>query len=203
MTLTDDQAIEESEKRKTKRHFIERSLVFGFIGMVLGSLLTMGLSGVVGPLFGANAATKVGQTEGKVALTEGELRTLILDEGVTAYWVGPIANCMYSLEINSNHQVLVRYLPDGKGVDDTQPNYRVIATYPQADAFTVTKTAGNQANAISFVNGDGAQIYYNKALAKNVYLAYQTADYEVEIYDPIEGASLSLATASGKVVKIQ
>ena len=203
MTLTDDQAIEESEKRKPQKHLYERSLVFGIIGLVLGSLLTLGLTPVIGPIFGGNVADKVGQTQGKVALTEGELRSLILKEGVTAYWVGPSPNCMYSLEINSNHQVFIRYLPDGKGVDDTQPNYRVIATYPQSDAFTVTKTAGNQANAISFVNGDGAQIYYNKALAKNVYLAYQTADYEVEIYDPIEGASLSLATASGTVAKIQ
>jgi hypothetical protein len=177
-------------------------------GLVIGLLMGVGLSAIyfvgIQPIFTAQAEKAIsGQTSGQVALTETELKAIIKREGVTAYWSGPQANCLYSLEINANQQVFIRYLPDGKGIDDQQPNYAVIGTYPQADAFNVTKAAGSQANSISFVNSDGAQVYYSKSLAKNVYLAYPNVAYEIEIYNPVEGAALNLATASGKIMKIQ
>ena len=70
------------------------------------------------------------------------------------------------------------------GIDDSSSNYRVIGTYPQADSFSITKAAGNQANAISFVNPDGAQVFYSKEFPANVYLAFPDVNYQIEIFDP-------------------
>lgn len=147
--------------------------------------------------------TEAGATLGQVALTEAQLRDQVISKKLTAYWVGPIANAKYGLISNANGQVFVRYLLDGKGLEDTNAKYRVIATYPQSDAFSITKAAGNQANAISFTNVDGAQVFYSKSYAANVYVAYPDVPYAIEIFDPKDGGALSLATTAGVIQKIK
>jgi len=143
-----------------------------------------------------------GQLNGRVALEESELRSLIRDNDLVAYWAGPEDNCKYALIVNGSGQVFIRYLKDGMGIDDTTSNYRVIGTYPQADSFSITKAAGNQANAISFVNPDGAQVFYSKEFPANVYVAFPDVNYQIEIFDPVNGVSLNIATAAGSIKKV-
>jgi hypothetical protein len=150
-----------------------------------------------------NQLTVAGQTLGQVALTEAQLREVVLKNKLTAYWSGPLDKALYSLVANSNGQVFVRYLPEGQGLADTAAKYRVIASYPQPNAYSVTQAAGNQANAISFINADGAQVFYSKSYATNVYLAFPESAFEVEIFDPGNGAALGLATTSGKITQIK
>jgi hypothetical protein len=142
------------------------------------------------------------QLNGRVALEEAELRALIRDNNIVAYWSGPEQNCKYALIVNGSGQAFIRYLKDGMGIDDSSSNYRVIGTYPQADSFSITKAAGNQANAISFVNPDGAQVFYSKEFPANVYLAFPDVNYQIEIFDPENGVSLSIATAAGAIRKV-
>jgi hypothetical protein len=78
----------------------------------------------------------------------------------------------------------------------------VIATYPQPDAFAVTQAAGNQPNAISFVNPDGAQVFFSKDFPSNIYMAYPDAPYEIEIYDPGSGTALNLATTARVIRRV-
>jgi len=168
------------------------------IGIALGGSILVVRDQVIG-----SQLTVAGQTLGQVALTEAQLREVVAKNKLTAYWSGPETNALYSLIANSNGQVFVRYLNDGQGLSDTAPKYRVIASYPQVNAYSVTQAAGNQANAISFINADGAQVFYSKSYASNVYLAYPESAFEVEIFDPGNGVALGLATTSGKIVQIK
>lgn len=168
------------------------------IGIALGGSVFIVRDQIIG-----NQLTVAGQSLGQVAMTEGQLREVVIKNKLTAYWSGPEGNALYSLVANSNGQVFVRYLPDGQGLSDTAAKYRVIASYPQANAYAVTQAAGNQANAISFINADGAQVFYSKSYATNVYLAYPEASSEVEIFDPGNGVALGLATTSGKIIRIK
>lgn len=169
---------------------------------ILGLLLGFGIMGIREASIGSQVSA-AGQTLGQVALTEAQLRDLVIKNKLTAYWAGPEDGALYSLIANQNGQVFVRYLPNGKGLNDTAAKYRVIATYPQADAYGVTQAAGNQANAISFVNADGAQVFYSKSYSANVYMAFPAAPFEVEIFDPGSGVALGLATTAGTIQKIK
>jgi hypothetical protein len=172
------------------------------VGVALGVALGGSIFFVRDQIMG-NQLTVAGQTLGQVAMTEAQLREVVAKNKLTAYWAGPETNALYSLVANSNGQVFVRYLPDGQGLSDTAAKYRVIASYPQANAYSVTQAAGNQANAISFINADGAQVFYSKNYATNVYLAYPESSSEVEIFDPGSGVALGLATTSGKIIQIK
>ena len=169
---------------------------------IAGALISGGLVFAITSI-GSTSISEAGATLGQVALTEAQLRDLVISKKLTAYWVGPLDGAKYSLISNANGQVFVRYLPEGKGLEDTNADYRVIATYPQSDAFSITKAAGNQANAISVTNVDGAQVFYSKSYAANVYVAFPDAPYEIEIFDPKDGGALSLATNAGLIQKIK
>lgn len=147
----------------------------------------------------ASTSTFTDIVAGKVALTESELIAAVKKIGVTAYWAGPVKGAKYTLSVPSDGQAYIRYLPNGEGLTDTNPNYVVIATYATTNAFEATQSAGNQTNGITFVNTDGAAVYYNKSTATNVYLAYPGKNFQIEIFDPIAKTSLEIASKSGAI----
>jgi hypothetical protein len=182
----------------TKRLAIQVAAGAAIAGALIGGGLTFAITSI-----GTSNVTAAGATLGQVALTESQLRDQVISNKLNAYWVGPMDGAKYSLISNANGQVFVRYLPNGQGLEDTNADYRVIATYPQSDAFSITKAAGNQANAISFTNADGAQVFYSKTYAANVYVAFPDSPYEIEIFDPKDGGALNLATNAGTILKIK
>lgn len=141
-------------------------------------------------------------TSGQVALTAEELRQAVRLLGVTAYWVGPEDESLYSLESRVNGQVFIKYLPNGEGIEDTRATYRVIATYSLEEAFDSTRAAGSIEGGVGLLNPDGAAIYYNRSEPSNVYLAYKGENFQIEIFDPGIGVSINLATEPSRVKKI-
>jgi hypothetical protein len=119
------------------------------------------------------------------------------------YWAGPVKDAKYTLAVPADGQAYVRYLPNGQGIEDTKPNYVVIATYTTTDAFTATQAAGNTSNGVTFINTKGAAVYYNKDTPTNVYVAYPNLNYQIEVFDPIAATALDIASRAGalKLVK--
>ena len=134
---------------------------------------------------------------GKVALTEPELIAAVKKLAIDVYWAGPVSGAKYTLAVPTDGQAYVRYLPNGQGIDDTKPNYVVIATYTTTDAFTATQAAGNTSNGVTFINPEGAAVYYNKDTPTNVYVAYPNKNYQIEVFDPIAATALEIASKSG------
>jgi hypothetical protein len=149
-----------------------------------------------------NAAFDVKATAGKTELTGAQLRALVIKEGITAYWVGPEPGASYALSVLTDGQVYVKYLPDGKGLDDTKPAYKVIATYVTAGAFAKTQQAATASGSVGFINSDGNAIYYATARPTNVYMGMRDVDLQVEVFDPVSGNALKAAKTSGLVRKI-
>lgn len=168
--------------------------------IVMSALISSGITYAV--TSNNSAATSVTGTfievtAGKVALTEGELIAAVKQLGVDVYWAGPVSGAKYTLAVPADGQAYVRYLPNGQGIEDTKPNYVVIATYSTIDAFTSTQAAGNTSNGVTFINAEGAAVYYSKDTPTNVYVAYPNLDYQIEIFDPIATTALDIASKTG------
>jgi hypothetical protein len=145
----------------------------------------------------ASSTTLTEVISGKVVLTEAELIAAVKELGADVYWAGPVKGAKYTLAVPADGQAYVRYLPEGQGIDDTKPNYVVIATYTTTDAFTATQAAGNTSNGVSFISAAGAAIYYSKDTPTNVYVAYPNLNFQIEIFNPIAATALEIASTSG------
>jgi hypothetical protein len=170
---------------------------------IVGSLITYGVTNNTAPTSAGSTSTFTEVIAGKVALTENELIDAVKKLGVDVYWAGPVDGAKYTLSAPAEGQVYLRYLPNGEGLTDTKPNYVVIATYTTADAFTATQAAGNQSNGVTFINNQGAAVYYNKDVPTNVYVAYPNLNYQIEVFSPIAATALDIASKQGalKLVK--
>jgi hypothetical protein len=166
---------------------------------VITLVLTLGFSS----LFATNpldTTTLAARISGGVALSEEELKDVVVTLGETVYWSGPERGAKYTINAQNVGAIYVRYLPDGKGISDTAPNYRVIATYKEANGYDATLAAGNQANGVSVVRPDNTGvIYYNKNTPTNVYLAYKSQPYQIEIFDPSAEVALDFANDDTKI----
>jgi hypothetical protein len=189
------------KSEKKKKVTLEITLL-----MILTALISSGITYAV--TSNNSAATSVTSTitevtAGKVALTEGELIAAVKQLGIDVYWAGPVSGAKYTLAVPADGQAYVRYLPNGQGIEDTKPNYVVIATYSTTDAFTSTQAAGNTSSGVTFINAEGAAVYYSKDTPTNVYVAYPNLNYQIEIFDPIATTALEIASKTGalKLVK--
>jgi len=169
--------------------------------MLLSALISSGVTyAVTNNSSSAPTASSTTLTEvisGKVALTEAELIAAVKELGADVYWAGPVKGAKYTLAVPADGQAYVRYLPEGQGIEDTKPNYVVIATYTTTDAFTATQAAGNTSNGVSFISASGADIYYSKDTPTNVYVAYPNLNFQVEIFNPIAATALEIASTNG------
>jgi hypothetical protein len=150
-----------------------------------------------------DTTTLAARISGGVALDEGQLREVVKQIKQKVYWVGPMSGAKYTLNAQNFNSIYVRYLPSGKGISDQTPRYRVIATYKEANAYNSTLSAGNQANGLSFTKPDGRVVYYNKQVPTNVYVAFKTDPFQIELFDPDAKKSLELANSKSDVQLIQ
>jgi hypothetical protein len=189
--------VNEEKKDKAKMSQNSKTIALMLISFALGSVLTYSLTSPSTNSPTASTSTFTDVTTGKVALTESELIDAVRQLGVDVYWAGPVKGAKYTLAVPADGQAYVRYLPNGDGLTDTKPNYVVIATYTTTNAFSATQAAGNQSNGVTFVNTEGAAVFYNKDTPTNVYVAYPNLNYQIEVFDPIAATALEIASKQG------
>lgn len=144
------------------------------------------------PTVNANAS-------GQAALSEDQLKSEVRKVGGSIFWAGAMPGAKYTFNHLAAGQDYIRYLPNGQGLSDTTQNYRVIATYKEATAYATISAAAKLKTGVSLTNPDGSIVYYAKATPTHVYMAFKNFPYQIEIFDPIPGASLKLATTPGAI----
>lgn len=180
---------------KTRRNVAIFTAVITFV-------VTMSFSSLFAPNQ-LDTTTLAARISGGVALSESELRDVVDSINQTVYWAGPLRGAKYTINAQNVNTIYVRYLPEGKGISDQTPQFRVIATYKQVNAYDATLTAGNQENGVSFAKPNGTVVYYNKNVPTNVYVAYKTEPYQIEIFDPKAENSLNLANSNSSLQVIK
>lgn len=171
-----------------------RSFVFivGVIVVVGGFLL----------ISHANKNGDIAQNQGKVALSDTELRDLVLSKHLTVYWAGPMAGAKYTLTAVTPGIVYVKYLPGGVGLNDTKTSFRTIGTYIQKNAFKVAQNAGAAPGNVGFLNADGNAVLYSSSRTSNVYIGIKGKDIQVEVFDPVENQALGLVLIRNQIHQI-
>ena len=190
-----EEPVNEVQKKQIKQSTKTAALMVA--AFLAGSVLTYAFTANSEPTLEVSTSTFAEVSTGKVPLTEKELISAVQQLGVDVYWAGPVEGAKYTLSAPAEGQVYVRYLPKGEGLTDTKPNYVVIATYATPDAFTSTQAAGNQTNGVTFINTQGAAVFYSKDAPTNVYVAYPDIDFQVEVFSPIAQTALDIASKQG------
>lgn len=178
-----------------------RRLVPYVITVILSSSITWGIFSYLDPPH-LDLKYALLATSGKISLTEAELREVVAGEGLKVYWLGPQDGALYALDSVSSAQTYIRYLPNGRGLDDTSANYRVIGTYETKDAYTVTLSNAKRANSVGFINEDGNAVYYATLNPNSVYVGVKGTNSQVEIFDPNSGLALIAARTPALLQKI-
>jgi hypothetical protein len=138
-----------------------------------------------------------------VALSAEELQEAVANLGQTIYWAGPEENAKYTIENFGEASTFVRYLPDGKGLEDTREIYLVVATYFVNNAYEAIRAAGEEQDSVGLISPDGAAIYYSKRSPNNVYMAFPNQNIQIEIFDPTPGRAIVLATTDDAIVPVR
>jgi len=153
-------------------------------------------------LYHKTSAADIAKIQGKVALSEQDLRSVVAANHLTVYWAGPMAGAKYSLIATNSKLIYLKYLPGGVGIADNTTPFRTIGTYAQKNAFAIGKYTGTVAGNIGMISPDGNSIFYAVARQTNVYVGIKGKDIQLEVYDPVAGQALALALNRNQIVPI-
>jgi hypothetical protein len=140
--------------------------------------------------------------KGKVAMTEVQLKNLVVTEKIAVYWTGPIANNLYTLDTSKKNQSILTYLSQKSKDKKVIASSRVIGTYFSPSAFSDSLNVATKANNVSFKNANGNLVFYSKDRETGVFVAIPNTNYQIEIFDPIPGQAISIATLRDQLTKI-
>ena len=174
----------------------------GRIWLILLLLIAIGVGVYFLVLHKKPTATDVAMIQGKVALSEQDLHSVVAANHLTVYWAGPMAGAKYSLIATNPNLIYLKYLPGGVGINDNTTPFRTIGTYVQKNAFAVGKYTGTVAGNIGMTSPDGNSVFYAFARQTNVYVGIKGKDIQVEVYDPVAGTALGLALKQNLIVPI-
>lgn len=147
-------------------------------------------------------ATDVAKIQGKVALSEQDLKAVVAANNLTVYWAGPMAGAKYSLIATNPNLIYLKYLPGGVGINDTTTPFRTVGTYVQKNAYSVGQYTGSLKGNVGMINPDGNSVFYSDARLTNVYIGIKGKDIQIEVFDPVAGEALGLALNKNQIVPI-
>lgn len=185
----------------TKKNMVRRLTPFVITAIVVAAL-TLGVVKYTTPQhFGLEFVLRA--ANGKVALTQSQLRDVVVGEGLTVYWLGPEDGATYTLTSVNQNQNYVRYLPGGQGLTDVGANFRVVGTYIAKNAFTITRNQAKTSIGVGLTNSDGDALYYTTTRPLSVYIGMKSTDIQIELFNPTAGQALADAQTSGLIQRIR
>jgi hypothetical protein len=158
------------------------------------------LLAVLGVALIATIAVALLSGDDEVSLTPGvpkvvsvaELEDFADGADHAVYWVGERPDARYELTETATHRVFVRYLPaDGGGGGE----FLTVGTYPGQDPVGELERAAREGHGKEIARSDeGAVVLIDPESPENAHLAYPGDDVQVEIFSPVPGEALRMAS---------
>lgn len=134
-------------------------------------------------------------------VTAAQLRTLATALGRPVYWAGSRRGARLEYTQASDGSTYVRYLTGSGEVGDNRPEFVVVATYPQPDAFArVTKAARAHHDRVEHLSG-GAIAVTEPRTPKNIHIVSPGQPYQVEVFAPTAAEARNIVLG-GAVVPV-
>lgn len=92
----------------------------------------------------------------------------------------------------------VRYLPNGVDVGDSDTDHLSVATYAGVSGYATLLATAEDDGVTSMTSESGALIVQHPDAPNSVYFSFAGADFQVEVFHPVDGEALSLVQ-SGRV----
>jgi hypothetical protein len=115
--------------------------------------------------------------------------------GRPVFWVGPVAGTKLELSHSPDGRVYVRYLPKHEPAGTATP-YLTVATYPLKGAVAVTRASAARPGQVGVPVAGGGVAFYARSRPTNAYLAFPSADEQVELFAPSAKEALTLVAAA-------
>ena len=134
-------------------------------------------------------------------VTTEQLRAFAAALGRPVYWAGSRPGARIEYTQASDGSTYVRYLTGSAAVGDKRPNFVVVATYPQPDAYARVRRAA-RANHYTVEQLSGGSIAVTEPRTpKNIHIVSRGRPYQVEVFAPTAAQARSIAL-SGAVVPV-
>jgi hypothetical protein len=130
---------------------------------------------------------------GPQLVSQTELAALAQTLDRPIYWAGPRDKFAYELTLTSGGRLYVRYLPRGSAAGDPRANFLTVGTYPGVSSYDNLKQVSTGPLVHSNLLHGGGLLVAPKRVPESVYLAFPGAGYQVEVFDPSNGAARRLA----------
>lgn len=145
--------------------------------------------------FGDDSEDRFRNGEPAIA-TPTELSGVASGLGNSVYWLGARKGAEYELTKTSTGRVYVRYLEDGAEAGDERAVFVTVVTYPPENGGVamLRRAARERRGAELARTDDGAVLLVDPNAPRNAHLAYPGESLQVEVYSPVPGEALRLAS---------
>jgi hypothetical protein len=139
-----------------------------------------------------------------VSLTPGEPQILSApqlsdfagEQSQPVYWLGERHGTELEVTETPQGRIYVRYLAGGAEAGDPRAKFITVGTYPTKDGVAALRAALASRSGAKLVRTDrGALLLVDPASPQSAHLAYPGDGVQVEVFSPVPGAALRLASA--------
>lgn len=124
-----------------------------------------------------------------------QLSELADDQGKPIYWLGERPNERYELTETPSGRVYIRYLKGDAEAGDDRAVFVTVGTYPDGDGIAALRRAAREQDGSKLGRtDDGAVLLVDPTSPNNAHLAYPGANLQIEVYSPVPGQALRLAS---------
>jgi hypothetical protein len=117
------------------------------------------------------------------------------EEGKPIYWLGERPGARYELTESPSGRVFIRYLTGGAEAGDERADFLTVATYPGDSGIAELRRAAREGKGAELgKTDDGAVLLIDPTAPNNAHLAYPGPNLQIEVYSPVPGQALRLAS---------